>query len=230
MTISHRIIASVVASLAIFTTSVAHAGEVTGVTWFSGVASLAGTAFDPPVAPGNDNHIGDSPNEIWVTQKDYFAIGPVDLVFDVSDNAGTTEYRVREGVYNGTGLLWDGYHIELGFGEGAGFVKSAPGDGLDFDSPDFDSPVDFNPGPGFSTVDVFEDDIIASDGFMPHGSFAGYFIFHIDVPNGISSFTIRQSPIEHTAAVPEPSTYAMGMLALCGLGVVVWRRRVGSAV
>ena len=34
---------------------------------------------------------------------------------------------------------------------------------------------------------------------MPDFSFAGNFVFHIDVPDGISSFTLRQSPL----TVPE---------------------------
>ena len=72
------------------------AGEITGVNWFSGVASVAGEVVNPPAAPNNDNVIGPSPNTIFVLQKDYTAIGLVDLVFDVINTGGTTEYAVIE--------------------------------------------------------------------------------------------------------------------------------------
>lgn len=200
------------------------AGMITNVNWFSGVASVAGTSINPPVALNNDNAVGSSSNTLWVTQKDYVAIGPVDLVFDVIDTGGTTEYLVIEGVQNNTGLDWSGYHLELGFGIGAGFVKSTSGDGLDFDSPDFDSPVDFNPGPGFPTATVTEDDILAGGAVMPDFTFAGYFEFNIDVPDGISEFTLRQSPVP----IPEPSAAALCSLGLAGLLRARHRRRLIS--
>lgn len=172
------------------------AGEIVGFSWFSGIASVAGTAVLPPVSPNNDDVAGQSPNELFVTQKHYTGIGPVDLVFDVVNSGGTTEYYFKEGVQNSTGLDWTSYHLELGFGTGVDFVKSTSGDGLDFDAPDYNSTVNFNPAPGFfPLLDVTEDDIIASGGVMPNFSFAGYFEFHVDVPDGISQFTVRQSPV-----------------------------------
>ena len=205
------------------------AGEITGATPFPGINSIALTAVVPPVVAGNDNFgAGVSPNEYWVTQKDYIAVGPVDIVFTVIDNIGTTEYKFREGVSNSTGLDWTGYHIELGFGTGAGFVKSESDDELDFDSPDFDSDVDFNPGGFFfPDVDVTEDDIIASGGIHEYLDFAGYFIFHVDVPNGITEFTIRQSPIAEVShgSTPEPSTFALAALGLLSLALISSRRR-----
>ena len=141
------------------------------------------------------------------------------------NTGGVTEYAFREGVFNGTGLNWSGYHLELGFGYDATFTKSLPGDGLDFDAPDFNSPLSFNPAPGFfPTAFATEDDVYASGGIMPTFSFAGNFLFSVDVPDGITSFTIRQSPV----AVPEPSTSAA--MALLGVvGVVIYRRRQSRA-
>ena len=97
-------------------------------------------------------------------------------------------------------------------------MASAPGspaaDGLDFDAPEFNSPFNFNPSPGiFPTVTVIEDEVFAGGGVMPNLTFAGYFRFTVDVPDGITSFTVRQSPIPVT--VPEPGSLT---LALCGLG------------
>ena len=197
----------------------AFAGQLTGITWYSGVASVAGEGVPPADSPNNDNLVGDSDNEIYILQKDYTAIGPVDIVLDVIDSGGVTEYIVIEGVQNNTGLDWDGYHIELGFGTGAGFVKSTAGDGLDFDGPDYDSTADFNPGGYFfPTVSrPSEDDLVAGGGIQPDFAYAGNFIFHVDVPDGISQFTIRQSPLP----VPEP-TSALSLAVLSGLAL---RRR-----
>ena len=203
--------------------SLSNAATIVGVTWFSGVASVAGTSVTPPAAPGNDNVVGDSPNQFLVIQKDYTAIGPVDLVFDLIDDGGTTEYIILEGVSNSSGIDWTGYHIELGFGVGAGFVKSTAGDGLDFDAPDFDSTVDFNPGGFFfPTFTQTEDDLIASGGIHPNTAYAGNYIFHIDVPDGISQFTLRQSPVANP--VPLPAAVWFFGLALTGLGYAKARR------
>ncbi len=221
MTISRQFLTCAAATMLLVMPTALPAGEITGFAWFSGVASVAGTIFDPPVDPNNDDVVGTSPNSIFVTQKDYVAIGPVDLVFDVRDTGGVTEYLVTEGVNNSTGLDWIGYHVELGFGVGVDFVKSVDGDGLDFDAPDYNSDFDFNPFPGiFPDVLVTQHDIIASGGVLPHMAFAGYFRFHVDVPDGITSFTIRQSPI----AVPEPSAFALTLLGAVGL-VLYGRRR-----
>lgn len=190
------------------------AGQITNVTWYSGVASVAGTVIQPLVETNNDNAVGISSNSFMVLQKHYVGIGPVDLVFDIADTGGTVEYVFTEGVQNSTGLDWSGYHIELGFGTGAGFVKSGAGDGLDFDAPDYDSLVDFDGGGGFFPLTtVTEDDLIAGGGIMPDFAYAGDFIFHVDIPDGITEFTLRQSPI----AVPEPSAAALLLFGLFGL-------------
>jgi hypothetical protein len=216
MKTTFRFLTGIVTTLAITTAIPLTAGELTTFTWHSGVASLAATSISPLTAPNNDDTAGISPNTVFVTQKNYIAIGPVDIVFNVINSGGTSEYLFTEGVYNNTGLNWGAYHIELGFGYDAGFVKSTLGDGLDFDAPDFNSPFNFNPGGTFfPTVSVTEDDVYASGGVMPYLSFAGYFRFTVDVPDGITSFTVRQSPV----AVPEPT--ALGLIALgvaaCGL-------------
>ena len=221
MTATFRLSLCALTVLALLLSSTSQAGEITGFSWYSGIASVAGTTINPPSAPNNDNVAGPSPNGVFVTQKDYTGIGPVDLVFDVNDTGGTTEYQFVEGVANNTGLDWSAYHIELGFGNGAGFVKSTVGDGLDFDAPDYDSVFDFNPSPGiFPSVTVTEDDVYASGGVMPYLAFAGYFKFAVDVPDGITSFTIRQSPVP----VPEPSTIALAAIGLLGLFALRRRR------
>ena len=132
----------------------------------------------------------------------------------VDDGIGTTEYFSTEGVLNGTGIAWTDYHLDLGFGTGGSFVSSTAGDGLDFDSPHNDSPIGFGP---FSTIVIGEDTIDAYDAIVVPGGFYN-FGFSIDVPNGISEFTIRQYP----TIVPEPGTALLLAFGLLGLGA---RRR-----
>ena len=218
----HRAAPLTTLAIALLAATTLQAGQINGFTPYPGINSVAGTSVDAAPTP-NDNVVGTSGYEAFVTQKDYIAIAPVDIEFSVIDNGGVTEYAFVEGVNNSTGITWEGYHIELGFGTGGGFVKSAPGDGLDFDAPDFDSPIDFNPGPGiFASWDVDEDDILAYDGDQASGEFADYFLFSIDVPDGITSFTLRQSPVE---TVPEPASLVMALLGLLPLGYVARRMR-----
>src|SRR6478735_1742111 len=151
------------AVITLLTAGSVQAGQITGFTWFSGVASVAATTILPPVNPNNDNVGLVNPNDAWITQKNYVAIGPVDLVFTVANSGGTTEYSFREGVFNNTGLPWVGYHLELGFGHDLSYTKSLSGDNLDFDHPDHDSPLNFNPAPFvyFPSATATEDDIFA---------------------------------------------------------------------
>lgn len=207
------------ATAALGTCDSLHAGKITGWNWTSGVASLALTGVPPLADPNNDDVSGPSPNQLTITQKDYFAIGPVDIVFDVMDSGGVTEYTLNEGVFNNTGLPWSAYRIELGFGVGAGFTSSPSGDGLDFDATDFNSPPDFSGSGFFTTVSESEDALEASGGIFPLFGFpTPLYRFNFDVPDGITTFTIRQQPV----GVPEPAAFALA--ALAGSLICVRRR------
>lgn len=217
---TNRVIGSLTLA-AVVLSAAADAGQITGFSWTSGIASVAGVFINPPSDPNNDNVAGPSPNEIRILQKDYTGVGPIDIEFTVIDSGGVTEYAFTEGVQNSSGVDWGSYCMQLGFGVGADFVESTPDDGLDFDAPDFDSPFTFDPwgGAPFPVVTVTEDLIDASGGVMPDFSYAEPFVFHIDVPDGITSFTLRQLPKE----VPEP--FAASLAALTLLGLVVARGR-----
>ena len=218
MTNKQLLTLSLVATFALVLTCPLQAGEITGYTPFAGINSVAAVAIVAPVAPNNDDVPLISPNDLFVTQKDYIAVAPVDIVFDVIPTGGVTEYSFREGVSNSTGLDWSSYTIQLGFGTGTGFVPSTDGDGLDFDAASYNSPPDFSVFFS-SAIPVTEDIIVASGGLHPNGGFSiPYYRFSVDVPDTFSSFTLRQQPIP----VPEPTTMLLGAL---GIAVVnLWRR------
>lgn len=216
--------ASVATALAAAVAPAVFAGQIDFITPVAdpGIYSIAGQGVST-VTINNDNVDTVNPNGLFVLQKDYVAVGAVDIVLSVSDTGGVTEYVVTENVQNSTGVDWNGYRILLGFGFGASFVQSTPGDGLDFDTPDEDSPINFAPGAAdFTTVTrPNEDELVASDGDLLAGQFSGTdFVFHIDVPDGITEFTIRQQPI----AVPEPGALALAVVA----APMVLRRRQSS--
>jgi hypothetical protein len=207
---------SLVATLC-FATNSLQAGRITAWNWFSGIASVARDPIPVLADPNNDDVVGTSPNGLLVTQKDYFAIGPVDFEFTVVPSGGVTEYTIYEGVSNSTGVPWSAYRLELGFGVEASFTPSPSGDGLDFDATDFNSPPDFSGSGFFTTVTESEDVLLASGGVFPVGGFpVPLYRFNIDVPDGISAFTIRQIPIP----VPEP-----GMMTLVFLSGLAFIRR-----
>ena len=189
------------------------------------------TTFDSASGPGlqsfsfnnfafgttnNDNVVGASDNLIFINQKAFGVSDYIDMEFSVANSGGTTEYLLTEGLANNTPDIWTSYRIELGFGVGGGYVSSVSGDGLDFDSPDFDSPAELVI-PFFADLVFGEDVITLEDGAMGPLSFSDL-KFSIDVPDGISSFTIRQVPV----VVPEPST---ALLMLGGLAVLARKPR-----
>jgi hypothetical protein len=222
MTTKQLLSGAAVSVLVLLCAGPVQAGEIIGFTPFPGINSVAGVIINPAAPANNDDVAGASPNDLFVTQKDYVAIGAVDIVFDVVPTGGVTEYSIREGVSNSTGVDWSGYTIQLGFGTGADFVVSTPGDGLDFDTPDLNSPLDFTVF--FSTAVVAtEYEIVASGGVFPDGMFSlPYFRFSIDVPDGIGKFTLRQFP----TAVPEP--VSASLLTVLGLGSLTLRTRKQS--
>jgi len=151
-------------------------------------------SVDPPVPPPN----------VFGYITGFDAVGSIDIVFNVDNSGGTTEYIFSGGqLANFSGSNWAGYKIELGFGTGANFVRSKPGDSLDFDAP----VASANPRPTFSAFTnlIQGRDLISwYAGNIPNGDvFLGNFTFAVDVPDnlslinpyGTSQFTLRQTPI-----------------------------------
>ena len=207
-----------------------------------GLALLASTAdaglipiggADPATGPGmgsvevpviltlssdNGNQTGGGPtdNNMIVPVKRFDNAGYIDIVFHVTPTNGVTEYKVFESVDNNTLTNWSSYLMELGFGSGAGFISSTPGDGLGFGAPNYAPPLASS---AFSTIVKSEDLLAFTNGTQGTGSET--YQFRIDVPNlsgDHTTFTLRQIPVP----VPEPSSC---LLLLCALTCIWFYRK-----
>lgn len=173
-------------------------------------------------APNNDNATAASPNVIaYSIFHNALGVGVTDVEFVVTGSGGTTEYRFTQTLINNTGSIWTGFRYELGFGTGTGFVRSALGDGLDFDDPDHDPVPTSN---RFSLLDHGVDLLEWSGGSVPLLT-SLIQTLAIDVPdnlaaanpNGQSRFTLRQLPVIAAADVPAPASLSLFVLALAGM-------------
>jgi hypothetical protein len=197
----------------------AHGGEIAGVSavggpglgdvTIAGIITISPSNDEQPGGPGGDNNV-------TVPFKRFDNVGYIDIVFDVSDTNGVTEYLFTESVDNNTFVNWSRYIMQLGFETGDNFRPSAPGDGLSFDAPEFNtSPT----STVFATVVTSEDVLVFENGI--HDLAQQVYTFRIDVPDGIRSFTIRQTPV----AVPEPGTLLLAAVAAVGMLPIVRRAR-----
>jgi hypothetical protein len=196
------------------------AGTITGVatTVFPGASTGSVGPIGLTPAPNNDNETGPSPNVIPYSIF-YNTFGTLEVEFEVTDSGGVTEYRITQNVVNNSRVIWRDFHFELGFGTGANFVRSGAGDGLDFDTPDRDpAPT----GGAFTTLLHGDDTIDWSGASIPSIGVVA-FALAIDVPDGITSFTLREFPT--TAVVPEPSLAALAMSGGLALAALARRRR-----
>jgi hypothetical protein len=188
-----------------------------------------------PSSPNNDNATAASPN--LISFSIFFnsgGLGPADLEFGLANSGGTTEYRAGSaglGLVNNTGSPFTGFLAELGFGTGADFVRSAGGDGLEFDTPDRDPAPAL---PAFSALTHDPASLRWSGGMVPA---IGAFVvgFSIDVPDGLEAvhpgglnrFTLRLTPISE-AAVPEPATAFLTLFGLSSIGLALRKSIVRS--
>lgn len=204
-----------------------HAGIIQSAEMFgfqAGTGPGLGTVTVPVILTQNANNDnqpggGSLDNNITVPVKRFDNLGYIDIVFNVVSSGGVTEYKFFEAVDNNSFTPWTSYTMQLGFGFGSGFNNlGGAGDGLDFDFPNYDL---FPSSSAFSTVVPTEDLLVFTNGLQTTGSQT--YQFRVDVPDGISSFTIRQTPIYNPDVIPEPSLLLLSGVA--GLGILVYRRR-----
>jgi hypothetical protein len=178
-----------------------------------GTASVTGPFTQVP----NNNPATTSSNFAAIQKTFTSPTAPIDIVFNVNNSQGVTEYLLAEGVFNGSGVAWNDYHIQLGFGTGAGFTLANPAFGLQFDNTPAPSSADF------PSTALAGQKLDFSNGLVPANSGASL-QYTIDVPDsaaaGSYQFTVRQFP-----SVPEPSAFVLAASGIAGLATCNWRRR-----
>jgi hypothetical protein len=178
-----------------------------------GTASVTGPFTQVP----NNNPTATSSNFAAIQKTFTSSTTPIDIVFNVTNSQGVTEYLLAEGVFNGTGKAWNDYHVELGFGTGAGFTLANPAFGLQFDNTPPPSSVNF------PTTNLSAQTLDFSKGLVPANSGASL-SYTIDVPDsataGSYQFTLRQFP----SVVPEPGAFVLAAIGIVGLGLAVRTR------
>jgi hypothetical protein len=215
----------------------AEAATITSINEFILPGSSVGSlTFSLAVAPNNDNTATPSPNTISNPGLGVFlnagGFGILDYEFNLADSGGTTEYFFTTNMVNNSGIAWNDFHFQLGFGTGAAFVPVGAGSGLDFDTPDAD------PAPTSSVFPILnhQPNLVEWSGATVNyllgtggGPFSAAFALSIDIPDGVAAlhpqgvnrFTLRSFPTAQQ--VPEPTA-----LVLVGVGVAcaALRRRI----
>lgn len=203
----------------------ASAGLIAGLDSVSGAGLGTATGASTTANANNDNTGAGATGNRLSLIKTFTQLAPIEMVFDVLNTGGTTEYSVGDSVQNMTGQAWGDFTLILGFTNAQGqFVPLtrglATGLGLDFDTPNQD------PMPSSSVFGaplIHDSNLLAwksATAQVPNGGLVS-FDFRLDIPDnistlhpdGFSEFTIQQIP----SPVPEPSTLLLIGGAIIGL-------------
>ena len=223
------------------------------------LATTAPAALAGIITPGQVSGGGGTATVVATTSgvvdfrvnKTFTSLAPIDISFDV--RAGTIplgSFDFSERVINNTGHPWFDFHLELGTGTGDGFRVIDTTTNLLFTSapvpsecsgtiPNFNielgqacrlTPFGGSPG-GRAVLDFLSTspDITAQNASAVESGHQLNLTFQIQVPNGISKFTLREVPTTdgkvRGLSVPEPGTLAL----LTACFVVLGFDRLGKA-
>jgi hypothetical protein len=177
----------------------ATAGTIDGVVGVTGpgLGAVEGELLFSNL-PNNDNSPGaGGDNALGFDEIVFEKAGAIDIIFGASDSGGITEYSAFASIFNFSQATFKGLELQLGFGSGADFQPVEAGVGLDFDTPDLD------PTPSsilLPAVTASSNRLLFEGSEIPFGWVDA--IFHsLDVPDGISEFTIRYNPIVEAGIV-----------------------------
>jgi PEP-CTERM motif-containing protein len=211
--------------------SVVRAGVITAITTPAGpgcntTGCTNNTSSFTTLAPNNDDIATSPSTNTFALLENFTAFDSINVTFTVADSAGlslppgqtlgttVTEYFGSNiSVMNNTGVAWSAFHWSL--------IPAVSTDGLDFDALS-QLPAPTASSGRFTSLAHGVDTIDWSGGTGVGITQTVIFKFSIDVPDGITSFTLQGRP-DVNGVVPEPASLMLLGSGLAGLGL--WRRR-----
>jgi hypothetical protein len=211
---------SLVVAVVLFLASAAHAGLILNFNARN---------------PGNAQAAATIGSRQVTVAKTFTSLAPIDMEFTVNGGTGgAQQWTFTETVINKTGIKWDDYHVQIGFGTGSAFKTSAAQDGLKVNgTPAPASGGAFAQPPTLTGIGDMLD--YASGNGIPSNT-GSVLSFTMDIPD-ISSisppfrtpdlpinqyrFTVRQVP---TAIPVPPAVWIGGAGLMLAMGAAKWMR------